>query len=128
MRQETHRTLLSGRLRRPPRAKPSVFEKRKRFISQKLKQAQTLARRIAEEPKGTNFDVSWAEEIDWRIVSPFVEFAWNFSEPQFDEEGLPRVLQVSELIDHMMNGTLPAEAYVPILKKLRDFQFKESWY
>jgi hypothetical protein len=108
--------------------KPSVFEKRKGFILQKLEQAQTLAERIAKEPRGTNFNVSWAKEIDWRVVSPFVEFAWHISEPLFDEKGLPRVLQVSELIDYLMNGTVPAESYVPILKKLRDFQFKGSWY
>ena len=74
--------------------KPSVFEKRKEFIVEKLDQARTLAERLAKEPKGANFDVSWAKAIDWRVVSPFVEFAWHLSEPLFDNEGLPRVLQV----------------------------------
>ena len=41
--------------------KPSVFEKRKAFILEKLDQARTLAERIAKEPKGVNFDVSWAK-------------------------------------------------------------------
>ena len=45
--------------------KPSVFEKRKAFILDKVEQARTL-RRIEKEPKGRNFDVSWAESIDWR--------------------------------------------------------------
>lgn len=108
--------------------KPSVFEKRKAFIRDKVDQAQTLAERIAKEPKGTNFDVSWAEVIDWRVVSPFVEFAWHLNEPLFDEAGLPRVLQVRELMDYLTDGLMPAKSYLPILKKLRDFQFKGVWY
>ena len=67
--------------------KPRIFEKRKEFILKKLDQAQTLAERIEKEPKGTNFDVSWAKAIDWRVASPFVEFAWHLNEPLFDEAG-----------------------------------------
>jgi hypothetical protein len=108
--------------------KPSVFEKRKGFILEKLNQARTLAERIAKEPKGANFDVSWAKAIDWRVVSPFVEFAWHLNEPLFDEEGLPRILQVGELIDYLTDGDVPAKSCVPMLKQLRDFPFKGVWY
>jgi hypothetical protein len=108
--------------------KPSVFEKRKEFILQKLEQAKTLAERVAKEPKATNFDVSWAKEIDWRVVSPSVEFAWRIDEPFFDEEGLPRILQVGELLDYLTDVTVPAKSYVPMLKKLRGFDFKDSWH
>ena len=108
--------------------KPSVFEKRKEFILKKLEQAQTLAERVAKEPKGTNFDASWAKEIDWRVVSPFVEFAWHINDSLFDEDGLPRVLQVSELLDNLTNGAVPAKSYVPMLKRLRGFEFKGAWY
>ena len=106
--------------------KPSVFEKRKAFISEKLDQAQTLAERIEKEPKGTNFDVSWAKVIDWRVVSPFVEFTWHLSEPFFDDEGLPRLLQVRELIGYLTEGDVPAKAYVPTLKQLRDIPLTEA--
>jgi hypothetical protein len=108
--------------------KPSIFEKRKAFILEKLDQAQSLARRIMKEPKGANFDVSWAKAIDWRVVSPFVEFAWHLSDPLFDEEGLPRVLQVGELIAYLTEGYVPAKSYVPALKKLRDIPFTGAWY
>jgi hypothetical protein len=108
--------------------KPSVFEKRKEFILKKLEQAKTLAERVAKEPKGTTFDVSWAKEIDRRVVSPFVEFAWHIDEPLFDEEGLPRVLQVGELLDNLTDGTVPAKSYVPTLKNLRGFDFKGTWH
>jgi len=106
--------------------KPSVFEKRKAFILQKLDQAQTLAERIAREPKGTNFDVSWAKAVDWRVVSPFVEFAWHLNEPLFDEEGLSRLLQARELIAYLTEGNIPAKSYVPIIRQLRDFPFKRG--
>lgn len=108
--------------------KPSVFEKRKAFILDKLDQARTLAARIETEPKGANFDVSWAKAIDWRVVSPFVEFAWRLDEPLFDDAGLPRVLQVRELIDNLTNGDVPAASYVPMLKELRNLPFKGVWY
>jgi hypothetical protein len=108
--------------------RPSVFEKRKEFIIEKLDQARTLAERIVKEPKGSNFDASWAKSIDWRLVSPFVEFAWHLSEPLFDEEGLPRVLQVRELIEYLVDGDVPTKSYLPILKALREFPFKGVWY
>jgi hypothetical protein len=100
--------------------KPSVFEKRKEFILRKLAQAQTLTHRIEEEPEGTNFDVSWAEAIDWRVVSPFVEFAWGLHEPLFDEQGLPRVLQVRELINYVADGYVPAKSCLSMLKNMRN--------
>jgi hypothetical protein len=108
--------------------KPSVFEKRKEFTLKKLDQAQSLAERITKEPKGTNFDVSWAKGIDWRVVSPFVEFAWHFGEALFDDEGWPRVLQVRELLDYLTDGDVPAKSYVPMLKKMRDIPFTGIWY
>ena len=35
-----------------------------------VKVARTLAERVSSEPKGTNFDVTWAKSIEWRVVSP----------------------------------------------------------
>jgi hypothetical protein len=108
--------------------KPSVFERRKAFILEKVDQAQTLAERIRKEPKGVNFDVSWAKVVDWRVVSPFVEFAWHLNDPLFDEDGLPRVLQVRELMDNLTDGAVPAKSYMSMFKELRGFQFKGAWY
>jgi hypothetical protein len=108
--------------------KPSVFEKRKEFISKKLKQAQTLVERISKEPKGVNFDFSWAKSIDWRLVSPFVEFAWHVNDPLFDENGLPRLLQVRELLENLTDEAVPAKSLVPMVKMLRGFKFEGRWY
>jgi hypothetical protein len=108
--------------------KPSVFDMRKDFILEKVNQARTLAERIASEPKGTNFDVTWAKSIEWRVVSPFVEFAWRIDEPLYDEAGLPRVLQVQELLSHLKDGIAPTESFVPLIKEMRDVELGGIWY
>ena len=108
--------------------KPSVFDKRKEFILEKVDQARTLAERIAKEPKGSNFDVTWAKSIEWRVVSPFVEFAWQIDEPLYDEAGLPRVLQVHELVDHLTDGKVPTESMLPLIKEVRKLELAGTWY
>jgi hypothetical protein len=108
--------------------KPSVFDRRKAFILEKVNQARSLAERIVAEPKGTNFDVTWAKSIEWRVVSPFVEFAWQIDEPLYDAAGLPRVLQVRELLDHLTDDAVPTRSLVPIIKEMRDIEFKGVWF
>lgn len=108
--------------------KPSVFDKRKTFILEKVEQARTLAQRVIEEPKGTNFDVSWAKSIEWRVVSPFVEFLTQIDEPLYDDAGLPRVLQVRELLDHLTDNVVPTKSLVPLIKEMRTVEFKGIWY
>ena len=108
--------------------KPSVFDRRKNFILEKVDQARTLAERVSSEPKGTNFDVTWAKSIEWRVVSPFVEFAWRIDEPLYDEAGLPRVLQVQELLGHLMDGKVPTESLVPLIKDLRNLELEGIWH
>lgn len=108
--------------------KPSVFDKRKAFILEKVDQARTLAERVAKEPKGTNFDVSWAKSIEWRVVSPFVEFATQIDEPLYDNTGLPRVLQVRELLDFLTDDAVPTKSLVPLIKAMRTVEFKGIWY
>jgi hypothetical protein len=105
--------------------KPSVFEKRKGYISKKLEQTRSLAERISSEPTGTNFDFSWANSVDWRLASPFVEFAWQLKEPVIDEAGLPRVLQVEELIKYLVDGDVPAKECIPLIKMFRDRPLEE---
>jgi hypothetical protein len=70
--------------------------------------------------KGTNFDVTWAESDEWRVVSPFVEFAWRIDEPLYDKPGFPRVLQVQELLGHLMDGIVPTEPLVPLIEEMRN--------
>jgi hypothetical protein len=108
--------------------KPSVYDKRKEFILEKVYQAQSLAKRVESEPKGTNFDVSWAKSIEWRVVSPFVEFVWRIDEPLYDEAGLPRVLQVQELLGYLTDGKVPTASLVPLIKEMRRLDLDGVWH
>jgi len=107
--------------------KPSVFECRKKFISGKLSQASSLADRLANEPVGRDFDVSWARTVEWRVVSPFVEFAWHLQEPLWDANGVARILQVSELLDYLLKNRAPAEKYMSAIKNMRDSPPEGIW-
>jgi hypothetical protein len=108
--------------------KPGVFAKRKAFILEKVNQARTLADRVAAEPNGTNFDVSWAKSIEWRVVSPFVEFATQIDEPLYDDAGIPRVLQIRELLAHLADDAIPTKSLVPMIKKMRGVDLTGRWY
>ena len=100
-------------------AKPGIFQSRIGRIGEKITQAQTLAEAITCSPKGTNFDFSWANSIEWRLATPSVEFAWELSEDHFDALGVPRVLQISELSRYLLEGTNPIAPFLPALQALR---------
>lgn len=110
------------------RGKPSVFELRKQFIAAKLEQARTLAERVAKTPRGDNLDVSWATSVDWRVVSPFVEFAWTLNEPLFDDDGAVRLHQANELVDFLTTGEPPVASYSNFIRKMRALPFAGIWY
>jgi hypothetical protein len=59
------------------------------------------------------------------LASPFVEFAWQLKEPVIDEAGLPRVLQVEELIKYLVDGDVPAKECIPLIKMFRDRPLEE---
>jgi hypothetical protein len=58
----------------------------------------------------------------------FVEFAWRIDEPLYDEAGLPRVLQVQELLGHLTDGMVPTESLVPLIKEMRKVELEGVWY
>jgi hypothetical protein len=45
-----------------------------------------------------------------------------------DEGGLPRVLQVHELLEHLTDGKMPTESLVPFIKEVRKLELTGSWY
>lgn len=89
-------------------AKPGVFEARKERLSEKIEQAKSLCAAVRADPIGRNFDFSWATEVDWRLASPFVEFAWKLSDDFFDDAGVARILDVDELLNLLKDGIAPA--------------------
>lgn len=92
-------------------AKPGIFAKRIERVAAKVEQARSLAEVVAASPKGTNFDFSWAVAIDWRLATPSVEFAWKLDKKLFDADGVPRVLQLSELSRFLTDERHPAESF-----------------
>jgi hypothetical protein len=106
--------------------KPSVFAKRKAFILEKVDQARTLADRVAAEPKGTNFDVSWAKSIEWRVVSPFVEFTTQ-TMPLYDDAGIPGYSRFAS--SWLTSPTTPyLRSRYPMIKKMRGDDLTGRWY
>lgn len=100
-------------------AKPGVFEERQRRLAEKIEQAHSLCEEIVNESTGGNFDFSWASSVDWRLVSPFVEFAWTLDLKQFDEDGVARILQVEELLGYLTEGECPGGALAGLVPRVR---------
>lgn len=101
-------------------AKPGIFELRKAKLEDKLKQAITLSNRLVECRTGDNFDFSWAEVVDWRLVSPFIEFNWALDEPNFDAEGTPRILALDEVSDFLKGSAVPDSNGQRIIRAARN--------
>jgi hypothetical protein len=100
-------------------SRPGVFEGRQRRLADKTEQARSLYEAILNGPTGRNFDFSWASSVDWRLASPFVEFAWSLEMHQFDEEGVARILQVGELLDYLTEGERPGGELAGLVRRAR---------
>jgi hypothetical protein len=85
-------------------AKPKTYEKRIQILSEKLQQAESLAKAIEVNPIGRNFDFSWAKGVEWRVLSPHHEFLWSEGPPCFTPQGQPRIVEpfaALELLKHL---------------------------
>lgn len=100
-------------------AKPAVFECRKARLAEKLEQAKSLWQSVSEQPVGRNFDFSWTSTVEWRLVSPFVEFAWELTDDFFDEAGVARIMNVDELVRYLKDSVPPAPALVAPIQQFR---------
>lgn len=88
-------------------ARPGVLAARQKRLLAKAAQARSLHDAILARPSGKNFDFSWATSVEWRLASPFVEFAWDFSDDCFDQQGVARLMQVDELLDYLKDNIRP---------------------
>jgi hypothetical protein len=77
--------------------RPNTMKSRRADFESKVDQVLTLRDKLYHSKKGKNFDFSWAEEILAYVVSPFVEFIYEYSERMVDGDW-PRVLSVDEAI------------------------------
>lgn len=78
-------------------AKPSVLIQRKQDLEAKAQQVTSLEKKIRENPKGKNYDFSWAKEIHSFVVSPFVEFSFDNNDLYFSDES-ERIISFSEAL------------------------------
>jgi hypothetical protein len=86
--------------------KLSVIEQRNKRFSEKLAQVLEVRELFKRNPKGPNFDITWASKIEYCVVSPFVEWIWT-TEPQlWMNAKIPRILSVSELL-HFLKELTP---------------------
>ncbi len=99
--------------------KPGVFEVRKARLSEKIEQAKSLCEIVRAQPVGRNFDFSWATSVEWRLASPFVEFAWDVSDDFFDEAGIARIMNVDELLNFLKDGVPPAAELLKHMPRAR---------
>lgn len=74
---------------------------RKKELLIKLEQAETLAEFIKKNPKGKNYDFSWAKQIVPIMVTPFVEWIWSDDNKFWLTDDIPRILSPKESLQIM---------------------------
>jgi hypothetical protein len=78
--------------------RPRTFAERQRQLTAKVAQVLSLRDFVRENPKGRNYDFSWAKTITPFVVSPFVEWIWERTELLWHDSNTPRILQADEAI------------------------------
>lgn len=81
--------------------RPKTLAVRRERLSDKLDQAKSLQAFVFENPTGRNYDFSGAKEFVWAVVSPFVEWIWEFGSDLWLEPGIPRILSPDEVFSHL---------------------------
>jgi hypothetical protein len=77
--------------------KPSVVATRQRLLEEKLSQVESLCDFLKTNPRGRNYDISWAAKIVHFVVGPFEEFIWT-REPRFWKDETPRILSADSML------------------------------
>lgn len=67
-------------------AEPRRFSKRKDILEAKAVQAKSLAEKLQEMPIARNLDLSWAQDIQWIVVSHLPEFLWSKEFPCYVDD------------------------------------------
>lgn len=76
-----------------------TISRRNNDLDEKVTQALSLAEFIEENPRGDNYDYSWAEELVPIVVSPFCEWVWSLSSRLWIDEAIPRILSANEALE-----------------------------
>jgi len=78
--------------------KPRTMAIRQGRLSEKLTQAKSLHEFLSRNPKGRNYDFSEVQEFVWIVVSPFVEWIWDWSSDLWLDSKTPRILAPNEVL------------------------------
>lgn len=76
--------------------RPQTIAVRQKRLSEKLAQAKSLHEFVSENPSGRNYDFSQATEFGWAVVSPFIEWIWDFGPELWLDDKTPRILSPEE--------------------------------
>ncbi len=76
--------------------RPKSIRHRIERLEVKLEQAEGLSSFIRQNPVGKNYDYSTVERVEHFVVSPFVEWVWDYSSRLWSDLGFPRFVSPSE--------------------------------
>lgn len=78
---------------------PRTIAERQAKLEEKITQAQTLARFVHLYPVGRNYDFSEVSDVEWFVVSPFVEWIWEIDASLWFNDLIPRVIAPNEAFE-----------------------------
>lgn len=80
------------------RGRIKTIRTRCELLKEKIDQVDSLMEFCRQNPKGHNYDFSWATQISGIVVSPFVQWIWTRDSTLWDDKGVPRILAMHEAI------------------------------
>ena len=89
--------------------RPRTLQRRQEFLQEKVNQVMTLEDFIRLQPIGRNYDFSWARRLEAFVVSPFVEWIWDYSSRLWYDDRTPRILQADEAIALLHRFNTPSQ-------------------
>jgi hypothetical protein len=81
--------------------KPQSLARREAELNAKIDQALSLAEFIVKDPKGKNYDFTWAKRVASFVVSPFIEWIWDTTPRLWYTRGVSRILSADEAISYL---------------------------
>jgi hypothetical protein len=61
----------------------------------------SLADSVRADPKGANYDFTWATEVQALVVSPLVEWIWTRNPEFWITDSIPRIASADEVISYL---------------------------
>lgn len=92
--------------------RPKTISSRQKHLNEKLEQASSLADFVRANPKGRNYDFTWANRVEHFVVSPYVEWVWSREKEYWYTSSIPRIVSGKEVVDIIRQaGTADSPQY-----------------